>query len=91
MRGIVAAAVSSVFELEILKTAKEAGVDAPRGTEEIVPLTFLVIVGTVAFYGLFAGPLARLLRLAAANPQGILFAGAARWVRMVAKALQDEG
>ena len=56
-----------------------------------MPLTFLVIVTTVAVYGLSAAPLARFLKLATANPQGILFAGAATWIRRIAKALQDEG
>ena len=86
-RGIVAAAVSSVFALEV---AHYAG-DTPAGAEQIVPLTFLVIVGTVAIYGFLAAPLARRLGLAVPNPQGILFAGAASWIREIARSLQDEG
>src|SRR5690606_37562301 len=42
-------------------------------------------------YGLAASPLARVLGLATANPQGILFVGAELWVRRIAKALQEEG
>ena len=61
------------------------------GVERIVPLTFLVIVGTVTVYGLAAAPLARRLGLAIANPQGIIFAGAVPWVCKIAKAVQDEG
>ena len=87
-RGIVAAAVSSVFALEV--THIEAG-GVAVGADHIVPLTFLVIVGTVALYGLTAAPLARRLGLAVADPQGVMFAGAAPWIRAVAKALQDEG
>jgi NhaP-type Na+/H+ or K+/H+ antiporter len=37
-----------------------AGVD---GAQHLLPVTFLVIVGTVAVYGLTAPPLSRLLRL----------------------------
>ena len=59
--------------------------------EQIVPLTFLVIIGTVLIYGLAAAPLARWLQLAVPNPQGILFAGAADWIRPIAKTLQEEG
>ena len=37
---------------------------------ELVPMTFLVIVGTVTVYGLLAAPLAKRLGLSDANPQG---------------------
>ena len=50
-----------------------------------------MIVGTVSVYGLLAGPLARRLGLADPNPQGILFAGAEKWVREIAKVLHEEG
>jgi CPA1 family monovalent cation:H+ antiporter len=86
-RGIVAASVSSVFALKLL---------SPEGSQlaqadQLVPLTFFVIVGTVSVYGLLAGPLARRLGLADPNPQGILFAGAETWVRDIAKVLHGEG
>ena len=61
------------------------------GTELIVPITFLVIVGSVAFYGLLAAPLARWLGLSEPNPQGILFAGASDWAREIALILVEEG
>ena len=86
-RGIVAASVASVFALQLLTLD---GPEVPQA-EDIVPLTFFVIVGTVSVYGLLAGPLARRLGLADPNPQGILFAGAELWVREIAKALHDEG
>jgi len=82
-RGIVAAAVASVFAMEMAETGDSA--------RELAPLVFLVIVGTVAVYGLLAGPLARRMELATANPQGILFAGADRFVREIAAAVQDAG
>lgn len=81
-RGIVAAAVASVFALELVDVNVDQTV-----REKIVPLTFVLIVGTVTVYGLFSAPLARLLKLADENPQGILFAGAGQWVRDVADAL----
>jgi len=40
-----------------------------------------VIIGTVAFYGLLAAPLANRLGLAAKNARGVLFAGANNWAR----------
>jgi NhaP-type Na+/H+ or K+/H+ antiporter len=90
-RGIVAAAVSSVFALELGASLGVEGQSAPlvAQAERLVPVTFLVIVSTVAVYGLFAGRLARWLGLADPNPQGVLFAGADPWVRAVAKLLQE--
>ena len=90
-RGIVAAAVSSIFALRVGMLAKELSLPIPVGTDAMVPMTFLVIVGTVAFYGLFTPLLARQLNLASPNPQGILFAGASQWIRQLAQILHDLG
>lgn len=96
-RGIVAAAVTAVFALEFETAASRGRFEGELGeriasqADDLVALVFLVIVGTVAFYGLLAGPLARHLGLASKNPCGILFAGADHWVRVVAQGLQDEG
>lgn len=87
-RGIVAAAVSSVFAVELLH---HRGDSVLPGSESIVPLTFLVIVGTVLIYGIFTPWLARVIGLSAPNPQGILFAGASLPVRMIAKSIHEEG
>jgi len=83
-RGIVAAAVSSVFALRLGELGYE-------NADKVVILTFQVIIGTVAVYGLTASPVARFLKLAEPNPQGVLFAGAAPWARALAKILLDEG
>lgn len=92
-RGIVAAAVTSVFALKIgsLVYGEEAMRAIALDTEKLVPITFLVIVGTVAVYGLGAAPLARRLGLADSSPQGILFAGATEWIRELAKIINDNG
>ncbi len=86
-RGIVAAAVSSVFALEL---AESGGAFAEEAAK-IVPITYTIIVGTVAFYGLLAAPLARKLGLALKNPQGILFVGIRDWAVSAAKLVQDQG
>lgn len=86
-RGIVAAAVSSVFALELSETHGPYAEEAAR----IVPITYIVIVGTVAFYGLLSAPLARKLGLALKNPQGVLFVGIRGWTIEVAKIIQDAG
>lgn len=82
-RGIVAAAVASLFALELSETQPEAA--------RLVPLTFLMIAGTVTVYGLSTPRVARLLRLATPNPQGMLLIGAAPWARETAKVLEEEG
>lgn len=83
-RGIVAAAVASIFALRLTETGY------PRA-ESLVAVTFLVIIGTVAIHGLTALPLARRLGLAKAHPDGILFLGAEPWARRIARFLQREG
>ena len=83
-RGIVAAAVSSLFALRL----QEAGVP---GADQLAPLAFLVIVATVAVYGLGAGPLARRLGLSDPNAQGALIAGAGPFAVALGEALQKLG
>lgn len=83
-RGIVAAAVASLFALRL----DEAGF---AGSEALVSLTFLVILSTVVIYGLTASPLARWLGIAEDDPQGILFMGADSLVRALAQLLQTHG
>ena len=91
-RGIVAAAVSSVFALKLAASAGEtAGTALAEQATTLVPITFLVIVGTVFVYGFFAAPIAKRLRLSDPNPQGILFAGAEPWIREIALQIQREG
>lgn len=82
-RGIVAAAVSSVFAFKLA----ESGIE---GAESIVPITFLVIVVTVTVYGLTAYPFAKILKVVQSKPQGILFVGAHSWARSIAKIIHDK-
>ncbi len=79
-RGIVAAAVSSLFAIRL-----------GGGGQEIQSATFLVIVGTVLIYGFTAPWLARRLGLSVADPQGLLIAGSHAGARAIAHALQAEG
>lgn len=81
-RGIVAAAVSALFALELAAVGYV-------GAERIASITFVVIVGTVAVYGIASAPVARLLGVATPDPQGIMFVGASEWVRDIAVTLRD--
>lgn len=83
-RGIVAAAVASVFALEL------ARLEHP-GADRIVSVVFAVIIGTVAVYGLTARPVARFLGLSDGDPQGLLLVGAQPWARALAQAVHNEG
>lgn len=84
-RGIVAAAVASLFSVRVEDVY---GADAAG---PLVPIVYMVIIGTVTVYGLTLQPVARILGMADSNPQGILFLGAKTWVQRIAKALQERG
>lgn len=83
-RGIVAAAVASVFSLEL------AFHGYPQA-ERLMPQVFFVIIATVVVYGLTAGSVARGLGLAQETPQGVLIVGAHQWARDLARAIKAEG
>lgn len=83
-RGIVAAAVASLFAFRLQPIY-------PDQIGGLVPIVFLVIVGTVAVYGLTISPLARYLGLAHPDPQGVLFLGGQPWAQQIAIALKDLG
>mgnify|MGYP001457556255 CR=1 FL=1 len=83
-RGIVAAAVSALFALKLEQ----------QGVEEaalLVPLTFLVIVGTVVLQSATAGSIAQWLKVAEPEPKGFLIVGANSIGRAIAKALKENG
>lgn len=109
-RGVVAAAVTSIFALGFGQASDALSAQAEGATgpdrqaliarshdlaalatqaEKMVPLVFVVIVCTVALYGLGAGRLAERLGLASANPQGVLFAGVQEWVVDAAVLLRE--
>lgn len=83
-RGIVAAAVSAIFAIRL----QESGHDK---AQLLVPLTFLVIIGTVVLQSATARPLARLLKVAEPSPSGFLILGANPVARAVGAALQANG
>lgn len=82
-RGVVAAAVASVFALRLEEAYPQAAA--------LVPMTFLVIIGTVSISSLLAPPVAHRLGLADRKPQGILMVGAHAWGRSLAEAVTKQG
>lgn len=83
-RGIVAAAVASIFALRL----SDAGIE---NSEVLIPITFTVIVGTVAIYGLTSAPVARWLKVAESDSQGILIVGSHPWALEIAKIIKENG
>ncbi|MEV0452684.1 cation:proton antiporter [Streptomyces sp. NPDC050600] len=83
-RGIVAAATASTFSASLVQRGES-------GAARILPVTFLVIVGTVLLYSLTAAPMAR--RLGVVKPAGtrILLVGGEPWVVDLGRALRSAG
>ncbi|MBK8972189.1 MAG: sodium:proton antiporter [Hahellaceae bacterium] len=81
-RGIVAAAVSALFALKL-----EA--EGVAQAELLVPLTFIVIIGTVIIQSATAGSLARRLGVAEPEPRGFLIIGANVVARTIASVLKQ--
>jgi len=81
-RGIIAAAISAVFaERLAARNVSEA--------ELLVPLTFVVIVGTVVLQSITARPLARALGVTEPEPEGVLILGANTFSRALASLLKE--
>lgn len=83
-RGIVAAAISALFAIKL-----EAAGFSQAGL--LVPLTFVVIIGTVVLQSLTAGPIATWLGVSESDQKGILIIGANQIALVIAKALNREG
>ncbi|MFD5567416.1 cation:proton antiporter [Streptomyces cadmiisoli] len=83
-RGIVAASTATTFSA----TLATAGL---RDADKILPITFLVIVGTVVVYGLTARPVAARLGIVRATRARTLLVGGDPWVVDLARALRDAG
>ena len=83
-RGIVAAAVAALFALQLQK----------QGVEQaaiLVPMTFIVIIGTVALQSISARLVAVWLGVAEPDPEGFLIVGGNPLARAIALALQKHG
>jgi CPA1 family monovalent cation:H+ antiporter len=83
-RGIVAAAISALFAIKL------QAVGYPSAAA-MVPLTFMVIIGTVLLQSMTAGPLARFLKVAEPESNGFLIVGANRLAQVIAVELQKNG
>ena len=82
-RGIVSAAVTSVFAIQLSRAGY-------REAADLVPTVFVMIVVSVIFYSMAAPLVARVLGLSAA-PTGFLIAGANPVAMAIGQALHDVG
>mgnify|MGYP001820512264 FL=1 len=83
-RGIVAAAVSSLFALRLQN-------EGYPEADLLVAYTFLIIIVTVVVQSFTARPVARALGLTEEEPRGILIVGANPVARVIGKALLKQG
>lgn len=81
-RGIVAAAISSLFAIRL----EEYGL---AGTEFLVPLVFIIIIGTVLTQSLTAAFVGNILGVREPSSNGVLIIGSNPVALTVAKALKD--
>lgn len=85
-RGIVAISLGAIVAIELARTAENI-TNRPRlavNAERLETLVILVIVVTVTLAGLLAGPLAKLLRVKAGPPSGVIIVGGNRLGRDIA-------
>lgn len=83
-RGVVAASISALFAIELVQNGYSEA-------EQLVPIVFIIIISTVAVYGLTAPALARYLGVAKPVPRGFLILGAHEWARKIASLLDRFG
>lgn len=81
-RGIVAAAISALFAIKLEGAGYEQA-------ELLVPLTFMVIIGTVVLQSSTSRMIAKLLGVAEPYPKGFLIIGANPLAIAIAKALDQ--
>ncbi|MBV6271487.1 sodium:proton antiporter [Alcaligenaceae bacterium CGII-47] len=80
-RGIVAAAVSALFAIKLQHLGMAQA-------NQLMPLTFIVIVGTVVLQSITARPVALALNVAEPDPVGFLVVGVGPIAQAIALALQ---
>ncbi|MEU9123284.1 cation:proton antiporter [Streptomyces sp. NPDC048506] len=83
-RGIVAASTATTFSASLITRGLP-------GADKILPVTFLVIVGTVVVYGMTARPVATRLGVARSARARPLLMGGAPWAVDLARALRAAG
>ncbi|GAB5510899.1 MAG: sodium:proton antiporter [Hyphomicrobiales bacterium] len=81
-RGVVAVAVSGLFASSLVALGVEDGA-------RLAPMAFLVVLATVILHGFSIGPVARLLGITSADPDGFLIVGANSFSLALAEKLKS--
>ena len=87
-KGIVAAAVASLFSLYLMSDKISLPNSLREDVELLVPLTFMIILGTVTLNGLSAKFVARILGLVQDVKNGVVIVGANEGSISIAKYLE---
>lgn len=87
-KGIVAAAVASLFSLDLINRGAPVN---PNEAELLLPLVFLMIIGTVVLQGSTAKFIAAMLKVRREEPKGLLILGANELARKIGFQLQSYG
>ncbi|MEO1051229.1 MAG: sodium:proton antiporter [Bacteroidota bacterium] len=87
-KGIVAAAVASLFSLTLIE---RPDIVKSEEAEILLPLVFLMIVGTVVLQGSTAKLVARVLKVVRKEPKGVLIVGANELAQKLAMKLSEVG
>ena len=88
-KGIVAAAVASLFSLYLMSDKISLPNSLREDVELLVPLTFMIILGTVTLNGLSAKFVARILGLVQDVKNGVVIVGANEGSISIAKYLEN--
>src|SRR3546814_13186477 len=80
---LVAAAVSALFTIKLQHLGMAQA-------QQLLPLTFIVIIGTVILPSATARPIAVALKVAEPDPVGFLIVGASPVAQAIARALREE-
>ena len=89
-RGIVAAGVASIFAMRLEKIDTFSFKETWQN-EQLMPLTFLMVLGTVVLQGTTAKAVAKLLGVLRKHPSGVIFVGANEITIFIAKYLKTKG
>lgn len=81
-RGIIAAAVSSLFALQLESIGY-------ADAEKLVSLTFFMIIATIVLQSLTAKTLAKKLKVAEPKPEGFLIVGANKLTQAISEQLKE--
>ncbi|HEY9556109.1 MAG TPA: cation:proton antiporter [Acidimicrobiales bacterium] len=83
-RGIVAAAIASVFAIRV----DQAGIE---GADRFAGAVITVLIGTIVVYGIGARWVGRRLQVAEPDRSGVLIVGAHQWGTRLAEVLREHG